>query len=232
MLFISPPFGNYIYLPYTKRIKGSYTLIPRSGLFFQIIKTLRYSPTYGGWINKIGLRNQGLKYGIENYNPKTDILSIAILERKEIEPILKILPDETNIELNVSCPNLKKHMINKDLHKFINPKREWCIIKLPPTVSIKDVRSFYNEGFRQFHCANTLPVKNGGVSGQILIPYVSNVIRNITKEFPDTTIIAGGGIQTMETLKWYKKLGADHYSISTLFFNPFKTIYFFNQYYK
>ena len=49
MLFISPPFGNYIHLPNTMSIKGSYTLEPRSGLILQIMKTLRfinYNGTY------------------------------------------------------------------------------------------------------------------------------------------------------------------------------------------
>ena len=43
MFFINPPFGNYLNLPNTISIKGSYTLEPRSGLFTQIFKTLRYS---------------------------------------------------------------------------------------------------------------------------------------------------------------------------------------------
>jgi len=73
MLFISPPFGNYIHLPQTKSIKGSYTLEPRDGLFLQILKTLRFSFDKNGWVNKIGLRNKGLQYGIDNYNHKTDI---------------------------------------------------------------------------------------------------------------------------------------------------------------
>ena len=33
MFFINPPFGNYLNLPYTTSIKGSYTLEPREGLF-------------------------------------------------------------------------------------------------------------------------------------------------------------------------------------------------------
>ena len=31
MFFISPPFGNYLLLPNTINIKGSYTLEPRPG---------------------------------------------------------------------------------------------------------------------------------------------------------------------------------------------------------
>ena len=31
--------------------------------------------------------------------------------------------------------------------------------------------NYYNEGFRQFHCSNTLPIKEGGASGPILKKY-------------------------------------------------------------
>ena len=57
MLFINPPFGNYISLPNTISIKGSYTLHHRPGLISQIFKTLHYNKDFNGWINKIGLRN-------------------------------------------------------------------------------------------------------------------------------------------------------------------------------
>ena len=43
MLFISPPFGNYISLDDTISVAGSFTLNPRYGLLGQIIKTLTYS---------------------------------------------------------------------------------------------------------------------------------------------------------------------------------------------
>ena len=109
-LIISPPFGNYIRLPGSKSIKGSFTLEPRGGLVPQIIKTLRFSFEYNGWVNKIGLRNKGLKYGIKNYNHETDILSIAIMNESEIKPILNMLPKTANIELNVSCPNVEKEL--------------------------------------------------------------------------------------------------------------------------
>ena len=53
MLFISPPFGNYISLPHCKSIKGSYTLEPRPGLLKQIWNTLYYDNTMHGWVNKM-----------------------------------------------------------------------------------------------------------------------------------------------------------------------------------
>ena len=165
MLFISPPFGNYISLPHTKSIKGSYTLEPRTGLIQQILKTFRYSFKYNGWVNKIGLRNKGIEYGIKHYNHNKDILSIAILNEKEIPKILEILPNETNIELNISCPNVNKSLAHNKLSEFINSQRDWCLIKLSPTVDMKLVDNYYKQGFRQFHCSNTIPVKEGGLSG-------------------------------------------------------------------
>ena len=229
MLFISPPFGNYLNFENTKSIKGSYTLHPRDGLISQILKTLRFSYDKNGWINKIGLRNPGLKYGIEHYNHKTDILSIAIMDESEIKPILEMLPETTNIELNVSCPNINKKLNDKGIGKFLNPHREWCIVKLSPVTKETTIEKYYSIGFRQFHCCNTLPVKNGGLSGPTLIPYVSNMIKIIQK-FPNTIVIAGGGIQNMKTLHTYKHLGADHFSISSLLFNPFKSALFFKNY--
>ena len=67
MLFISPPFGNYIEISNCISIKGSFTLESRDGLYSQILKTLRYSFEYNGWINKIGLRNKGIDYAIDDY---------------------------------------------------------------------------------------------------------------------------------------------------------------------
>ena len=67
MLFISPPFGNYLNLPNTKPIKGSFTLEPRPGLINQIAKTLYFSKKDNGWVNKIGLRNKGIDFAIDKY---------------------------------------------------------------------------------------------------------------------------------------------------------------------
>ena len=118
MLFISPPFGNYIYLKKTTPIRGSFTLNERKGKWMQILKTLRYIPGLG-WVNRIGLRNPGIDYAINTYQ-KGEIISIAIMNKWEIDPILKKIPEDMDIELNVSCPNTEKKMINKGLTQFIN----------------------------------------------------------------------------------------------------------------
>ena len=118
MIFISPPFGNYIHLPNTIPIRGSFTLNERPGKWEQIFKTLRYIPGLG-WVNKIGLRNPGIDYAINTYQ-KGEIISIAIMNKWEIDPILKKIPEDMDIELNVSCPNTDKHMISNGLKPFLN----------------------------------------------------------------------------------------------------------------
>ena len=114
--------------------------------------------------------------------------------------------------------------LNLDLYlqHFLNKQREWCIIKLSPLTDIKLEDKYYEYGFRQFHCSNTLPVENGGLSGVSLISYTSKLIKQIKDKYPDTEIIAGGGIKSIETIKYYNNCGAIHYSISTGILNPFK----------
>ena len=229
MLFISPPFGTYIKLPNTIPIRGSFTLNYRPGKWSQIFKTLRYKNDLG-WVNKIGLRNPGIDYAIKTYK-KGEIISIAIMEKKEIKTILNKIPEYMDIELNVSCPNTDKHMISNGLKNFLNPKRDWCIVKLPPEPSEKMIDTYYQEGFRQFHASNTLPTLHGGLSGKKLIPYTEKTISYIKNKYKDCIVIAGGGIYDFKTLKNYEKIGADHFSLSTIFFSPFKTSLFFYNFY-
>ena len=229
MIFISPPFGNYLHLPNTTPIRGSFTLNERPGKWSQILKTLRYVPNLG-WVNKIGLRNPGIDYAIKTYK-KGEIISIAILNKEEIKPILHKIPEDMDIELNVSCPNTDKHMINDGLKPFLNDKRKWCIIKLSPLESHDNINKFYESGFRQFHASNTLPSEKGGISGSILKPYTLSTVSYLKSNFKDCTIIAGGGIYDTKTMEEYNNAGADHFSISTLFFSPFKSFLFFSHLY-
>lgn len=229
MLFINPPFGNYINIKNTIPIRGSFTLYERKGLITNIFKTLRYSPFCGGWVNKIGLRNKGIDYAIRTYK-KGEIISIAILEENDIGKLVEKIPDDMDIELNVSCPNTEKCLVNNGLSLFMNDKREWCIIKLSPVCEKELIDTYYKEGFRQFHCSNTLPVRYGGLSGPSLIPYTSKLVKYIKQTYPDTIVIAGGGIRDVNQAEKYKELGADHVSVSSLFFNPILSCIFLYKY--
>ena len=101
---------------------------------------------------------------------------------------------------------MQKKMISEGLKSFINPNRKWCIVKISPYASEKDIDLLYNTGFRQFHCCNTIPVKNGGLSGTSLIPYTKEKILYIKSKYPNCEIIAGGGIQNINILNMYYKL--------------------------
>ena len=133
-----------------------------------------------------------------------------------------------NVEINVSCPNAEKKMIDEDINLFLNDKRKWCILKLSPTCEFASIDKYYKMGFRQFHCSNTIPVKECGLSGKSLIPYNKKLIKHIDENYKDTTIIAGGGITTIDDIIMYKDLGAKHFAFSSVMFHPLKflTLYY------
>jgi dihydroorotate dehydrogenase len=227
-LFISPPFGNYVSVPgspYISRIHGSYTPEPRSGLILKIIKTLRYK---NGWINQIGLRNPGIDnipYHTLNkcHRENGNIISLAIRNEDDIKKLTERIDKDLNIELNISCPNVTKNLpisVINDLSLFLHPKRSYCSVKLPPLVNKDIICHLYSNGFRQFHCTNTLSTPDGGMSGAILKPYVKDLATFIRNECPESTIICGGGIKNIHDVIEYADHGADHFSVSTLLFNP------------
>lgn len=231
-VFVAPPFGNYINLPNILSVRGSFTVEPRSGLFQQICKTLRFSSQHNGWINKIGLRNKGIDYGIEKYGKSStgngNVISIAILQKTDISEFLSKIPTNTNLEINVSCPNAEKSMIDEDIDKFLHSERKWCIIKVSPLISHNKLDSYYEKGFRQFHMSNTYPTDAGGLSGPYLIPHNKKNIEYMRNKYPDATIIGGGGVQTPEHIELYKSFGANHISVSSLCFNPIKFLRFYS----
>ena len=233
--FISPPFGNWISTKNTISIRGSFTLFPREGLLSRIVTTLRYNFVLEGWTNEIGLRNKGIRHAIDTYK-KGEIISIGFIDYSvsEIVALEYRIPKDMDIELNTSCPNIdgSKTNYNPELKRFLNGKRDWCIVKLSPLSTVNDVKKYYEDGFRQFHLSNTVPLSRlsddrikGGVSGNMVKNQNKIIIPNIRNAFPDITIIGGGGITDMEDIKLYKNLGADHYSFSTVHFNPFRAAY-------
>lgn len=234
MLFISPPFGNYINLEKTTPIRGSFTLDPRPGLFMQILKTLRFSFEKNGWINKIGLRNRGIDYAIDTYK-KGEIISLALINDSDAFWMASKIPEHMDIEINVSCPNVEKSKdIYKSIHNLFHHDRKWCILKLSPTTEERDIDYFYKKGFRQFHCSNTIMQKCnkcdyvfGGLSGPSVKPYSLDLTRYIKTKYKDTVVIGGGGIRSMKDVNDYRKAGADHFSVSSLCFNPLMFLHFY-----
>ena len=194
---------------------------------------MRYSFEKQGWINQIGLRNKRIDWAIKKYKfDKQAIVSIAIMNRNEIDILNNKIPDTMNLELNISCPNVKNNLIHDDLYKFLNSERKWCSIKLSPLTDISLIDKYYKQGFKKFYCCNTLPTKYGGLSGISIQQYSFNLIEEIKTKYSDVEIIGGGGITTIDDIDKYNKYGATHYSISSLMFNPILFCLFYYNYNK
>ena len=224
--FISAPFGNYLqHTNFTSDaicVTGTFTLKPRRGLFKQILKTLRYVPTEAGWTwrNQLGLRNPGIFKGIEN-TAWHSVMSIASLEPNDWKILYEIVPKHMNVELNISCPNVDRH---PNLTKsFAKDKRKWCIVKVPPTITNKQLDRIVKLGYNQIHASNTLPTKKGGLSGKIVAPYTLGIVSFLKENYPHVEVIAGGGVTDKFSAQRYIDAGADHISLGTVNFTPWRT---------
>ncbi len=216
-LFISPPFGKYIKTPVSTSIRGTLSWSVRNGWFVQVLRTVR--PVKGGWVNKIGLRNPG----IQNIDlGSDDVYSVVGMDEKEWDNILEYLPRNTKIEINIGCPNSwGMCFTNAHLKKYVE-KFPYIIIKLSPKILLEDIKFYYDNGIKKLHLSNTLPCDRGGISG--LQQKIINLplIEKTKLLLPDAFIIAGGGIYTLQDAIDYSNVGADGYSLSTVWFNPFK----------
>ena len=241
MIYISPPFGNYISLKGCTSILGTYTYFHRSGLIKQVFKTLR--PVKGGWRNSIGLRNKGV-INITKFKPDK-IYSVCALKptpnrydlpdhmkRCMWDSILDAFPHYLPIELNIGCPNvtnmaeISDFQLEKYIKKFNN-----LTVKVPPTIADSYIESLWHMGIKRFHLSNTLPVHeyrdsgilSYGVSGRPLkeknIPFIERISK---MGMSNISIIAGGGIYTPQDVLDYHNAGATDYSLSTIFFTPWR----------
>jgi len=216
MFFIAAPFGNYLKFKDIISVSGTWTLKPRPGRFVQVLKTLRH--TKYGWVNKLGLRNKGIDYGLKH--PR-DILSIAAIEQVDWYELHKKIPKNASVEVNIGCPNIQ-HNLYPGFANFTRDSREWCIAKIPPNFKEADIDFIIQSGFRHIHACNTIPTKDGGLSGKDIMPHTIRILKYIKRRHPNVTVIAGGGIYSKEDVQKYKDNGADHFSLGTICFTPWK----------
>jgi len=223
-IYIAAPFGNYLHFNGIRSVRGSFTVQKRPGLIKQLLKTLRYHD--GAWYNKIGLRNPGIDWGIKKYRAeRDDVLSLAAIEPGDWEILNKLVPQDMNVELNLSCPNID-HFDNyaEGAESFLNGKRQ-VIAKLSPHIRATQVQDLLAKGFKSFHCCNTLPTERGGMSGKSLRLYTEQTIDFLLRYSDNPNeleIIAGGGIDSIEDIKSYHYAGATSFSLGTVCFNPLK----------
>ena len=90
--FIAAPFGNYIKFKFGENVipvTGSWTLHYRSGFLgriVRILKTMRYDRKRYGWLNKLGLPNEGIEVGLKKTN-SSEIMSIAAIEDSDFNKL-------------------------------------------------------------------------------------------------------------------------------------------------
>ena len=222
--FIAAPFGNWVkpigYIP----VCGTFTLHPQGNRVWSAIRSLRYDFKRQGWMNNMGLPNPGVRVGLERHI-YGEVLSIAEIERNDFKKLYNVVPSGMSVELNLSCPNVRNlPWDSTEIFARNSEKRKWCICKVSPTVTPEDLEFLITKlGFTQIHASNTLPIQDfGGLSGRTLIPYTLDIIRLIREEWPEVTIIAGGGVDNFGAVYEYLNEGADHVSLGSVCFNPFK----------
>ena len=218
--YIAAPFGNYLHRPDMYSVMGTYTLQPRPGLLKQILKTLRYNFHYNGWTNKLGLRNPGIHHAIKKYyqNPSRRIVSIYGFNRGEWETLAEYTKGIKRIELNLSCPNVENKFNNTGCPVELFPE---AIVKLSPLTTEEEIVMYMERGVRRWHFSNTLPVRQGGLSGKTLMTYNAKLIKFTLREDKGARIIGGGGVSDMGDVRFYRDLGCAGVSLGTVCFKPF-----------
>lgn len=213
---ISPPFGNYITAPHCTRVLGSFTLESRPGLLYYTARTLR--PINGGWVNRIGLRNRGIRK--VKFRPQ-HIYSLVGLSDGDWETMLELCPTGLRVEVNLGCPNVHQYGIPPEVLAAYCRKFR-VIVKLPPTLTSDAIAMCVEAGADHLHLCNTLPSARGGISGTQLRPFVENLIYYVATHYPNITIIAGGGIYNRRDVTNYALAGAHHFSLATIWLSPWR----------
>ena len=79
-VIISPPVGTYINSKRALSVKGTFTWEQRPGKWRYGLRTVR--KVKDGWVNKVGLRNEGIR-NVELKRKRQNIYSIAAIEPRE-----------------------------------------------------------------------------------------------------------------------------------------------------
>ena len=219
--FIAAPFGNYIKPKGCIPVAGTFTLNARGNRFLAVAKTLRYNSAQGGWVNKLGLPNPGIREGLKK-NPT--VISIAEIDKGDFQRLNVLIPENQSIELNLSCPNLDKKLSWESARSFTPNTRKWCIAKMSPLTTPEEIKFVVEHlSITQLHFSNTLPTIRGGLSGPMLRGYTTELIELARSEYGNSVeIIAGGGVSDFGSVTDYLSSGANHISLGSVCFNPFK----------
>ena len=228
-LVISAPFGNYIQPKGASPTLGTFTLLRRPGRVWRVLKTVRYRRRQRAWVNKIGLRNPGIDWLADRVKPgrinvSDKIVSIHGFDESQWMRLLEKIADirPMSVELNMSCPNVGEIDWPAELFPRAVATGLNVVVKLPPVNYEQMVEQAVGEGVRTFHCCNTLPVAEGGMSGKPLQPKSIECIRDLRSQpfGKDLTLIGGGGVYEVGDIKKFAEAGADRVALGTKTMNP------------
>jgi len=217
--------------------------------------TPRVAETSAGMLNAIGLQNPGLKKVMSEELPWLDQYDVPIIanvagstEEDYIEVAKEIskAPNVHALELNISCPNVKKggitfgtvpEIARKLTEKVKSVSEVPIYVKLSPNVTdivemAKAVEAGGADGITmintlvgmRINLKNARPVianKTGGLSGPAVKPVAIRMIYEVSQKV-NIPIIGMGGVQNAEDVIEYFYAGASAVAVGTAnFVDPF-----------
>lgn len=214
----------------------------------------RLAETPMGMINAVGLQNKGVEFFCKNtYNWIKDINDNIIVnvsgssieEYCKVAGIINDLYGVKAIELNISCPNVKKggmgFGVNKDLAKEVVEEvrkvyKKHLIVKLTPNVTniIEIAQEVENAGADSLSLINTvlamavdaekqkplISTITGGLSGPAIKPIALRCVWQVSHNV-NIPVIGIGGISNAEDVVEFMLVGASAVEVGTAnFVNP------------
>ncbi|RMF42562.1 MAG: dihydroorotate dehydrogenase [Deltaproteobacteria bacterium] len=210
--------------------------------------TPRITETVSGMLNAIGLQNVGVDAFIEHKMPFLRELNTPVIanffgntleEYGEVASRLDAIPELAGVELNISCPNVKKGGIvfgtdPKAAFEAVSTVRKRLskplIVKLTPNVTdITDIaRAAEDAGADALSCINTITgmaidvrrrrprIANltGGLSGPAIRPVAVRMVYQVVNAV-SIPVIGVGGISTAEDALEFLIAGASAVQVGT-----------------
>ncbi len=210
--------------------------------------TPRITETVAGMLNAIGLQNVGVDAFIEHKMPFLRELNTPVIanffgntleEYAEVASRLDSIPELAGVELNISCPNVKKGGIvfgtdPKAAFEAVSTVRKELskplIVKLTPNVTdITEIaKAAEDAGADALSCINTITgmaidvrrrrprIANltGGLSGPAIRPIAVRMVYQVVRSV-SIPVIGVGGISTAEDALEFLIAGASAVQVGT-----------------
>lgn len=237
-LIVSAPFGNYIGKDWATRTLGTFTVEERPGRLAAVLRTVRYNPFTRTWVNKLGLRNPGMRGMIDTLRHldgrESVIVSVHGSKHDDWIELVKAASEFVSaiaIELNVSCPNAEAVRDAPSIIKdCVEASSKPIIVKVGPMARghglVPSLLTAEGIDVAGWHVANTIPVSRGGLSGAVLRNLNQELVWNFRQDMlyegpiESDLIIAGGGVTRLEDVVDYFLAGADHVAVGSAMFWP------------